>query len=142
MAQTRLVFDEKERVADWVAKRVGHFCTWDGCYAMGAEKDGELVSGIVWEGHNGHNVSGHIAVSKPTKLFLELMDHAARYTFETCGLQRLTGLVEEDNVKALKLDMHIGFKVEAVMERAGSSGQNLLVLVLWPENYFRSYKHG
>jgi RimJ/RimL family protein N-acetyltransferase len=104
---------------------------------MGAEKQGELVSGIVFENFNGHNANVHIAVSKPTKLFLQLLDHAFVYAFETCKLRRLTGLVEADNVKALQLDLHIGFKIEAVMKGAGSAGQDLLILVLWPENYHR-----
>ena len=135
MAEPSLIFDDKDRVGDWVADQMPDGASWHNYYAMGAEKQGELVSGIVFENFNGHNV--HIAVSKPTKLFLKLLDHAFVYAFETCGLRRLTGLVEADNVKALQLDLHIGFKIEAVMKEAGSAGQDLLILVLWPENYHR-----
>lgn len=137
MFEPRLIFDDKDRVADWVAEQMADGATWHNYYAMGAERQGELVSGIVFENLNGHNANVHIAVSKPTKLFLELLDHAFIYAFETCGLRRLTGLVEADNIKALQLDLHIGFQIEAVMKGAGSSGQDLLILVLWPENYHR-----
>ena len=137
MSEPRLVFDEKIRVGEWVADQMPDGASWIDYYAMGAETNGEIVSGIVFENMNGHNANVHIAVSKPTKLFLELLDHAFVYAFQTCRLRRLTGLVEADHTKALHLDLHIGFRVEAVMKGAGSSGQDLLILVLWPENYNR-----
>ena len=135
MAESRLVFDDKQRVADWVSDQMPNGATWHDYYAMGAEVNGDLVSGIVFEEYNGHNANVHIAVSKPTKLFLDLLDHAFVYAFQTMGVQRLTGLVEADNHKALRLDLKIGFQVEATMTSAGSSGQDVIILVLWPENY-------
>jgi L-amino acid N-acyltransferase YncA len=137
-----LIFDDKERVGAWVAKEVEQRCTWGSFYAMGAEVNGQIVSGVVFNNFNECNATAHIAVSKPNKLFLELLDHAFLYAFETCGLRRLTGLVEADNSKALKLDKHIGFKEEGVMEQAGSDGQDMIVLVLWPQNYRRGRKNG
>jgi RimJ/RimL family protein N-acetyltransferase len=135
MSESRLIFDDKERVGDWVAEQVGQRCTWGDYYAMGAEVNGELVSGIVFNGFNESNATCHIACSKPNKLFLELLDHGFVYAFKTCGLRRLTGLVEADNDKALKLDKHIGFEEEAVLKQAGSEGQDIQILVLWPWNY-------
>tara|TARA_R100000329_G_scaffold54013_1_gene49339 strand:- start:2178 stop:2645 length:468 start_codon:yes stop_codon:yes gene_type:complete len=136
MSTSRLIFDDISRVGEWVADQMPDGASpWHEYYAMGAEANGDLVSGIVFENMNGYNANVHIAVSKPTKLFLELLDHAFIYAFQTCGLRRLTGLVEADHIKALHLDLHIGFRIEAVMKGAGSSGQDLLILVLWPENY-------
>jgi RimJ/RimL family protein N-acetyltransferase len=142
MTETRLIFDDKERVGAWVAKEVEQRCTWGSFYAMGAEVNGKLVSGIVFNNFNECNATAHIAVSKPSKLFLELLDHAVLYAFESCGLKRVTGLVEADNSKALKLDKHIGFIEEGVMEQAGSEGQDMKVLVLWPQNYHRGKNNG
>ena len=137
MSTSRLIFDDKCRVGEWVAEQMPDGASWHNYYAMGAETKGNIVSGIVFESINGHNANVHIAVSKPTKLFLELLDDAFIYAFQDCKLQRLTGLVEADNTKALHLDIHIGFRIEAIMKNAGSSGQDMLILVLWPENYMR-----
>ena len=136
-----LIFDDKERVGAWVAEQVVQESEWGSYYAMGAEVDGQIVSGIVFNNFNECNATAHIACSKPNKLFLELLDHAFLYAFETCKLRRLTGLVEADNSKALKLDTHIGFVKESVMQEAGSEGQDMVVLVLWPQNYRRGKKH-
>lgn len=140
MAESRLIFDEKERVGSWVADQVGQRSTWGSFYAMGAEVNGELVSGVVFNNFNESNATAHIACSKPNKLFLELLDHSALYAFKHCGLKRLTGLVEADNEKALKLDQHIGFEIEGVMRQAGSTGQDVIVLVLWPHNFRKGRK--
>ncbi len=142
MSTSRLVFDESERVGEWVAEQVEQLSSWGGFYAMGAEKDGQIVGGVVFNNFNGSNATAHIAVSKPNKLFLELLDHAFLYAFETCKLRRLTGLVDADNSKALKFDKHIGFVEEGVMKQAGSDGQDKHILVLWPENYRKGRNHG
>ena len=137
-----LIFDDKERVGAWVAEQVVQRSEWGSYYAMGAEVDGQIVSGIVFNNFNECNATAHIACSKPNKLFLELLDHAFVYAFETLGLRRLTGLVEADNSKALKLDKHIGFVEEGVMKHGGSDGQDMIVLVLWPENYRKGRNYG
>ncbi len=142
MSEPRLIFDDKELVGEWVAKEVEQRCSWGEFYAMGAETDGQITSGVVFNNFNETNATCHIAVSKPNKLFLELLDHAALYAFKSCGLKRLTGFVEADNSKAIKLDKHIGFVEEGVMEKAGSEGQDMVMLVLWPQNYRRGRKHG
>lgn len=142
MTQSRLVFDDKVRVAEWVAERVGQMSPWGGYYAMGAEERGELVAGVVFNNFTDSNATSHIAISKPTKRVLELLDHAFIYAFHTCGLRRLTAPVEESNVKSLKVCKHIGFVPEAVMAEAGTNGQDIHLLVLWPEKYMQGKKHG
>lgn len=142
MAQTELIFDQKERVADWVAERVGQLSPWGGYYAMGAERDGEIIAGVVFNNFTDSNATVHLAISKPSKLLVELMDHAFIYGFHTCGLRRLTAPVEESNAKSLKICSHVGFVPEAVMAEAGTGGQNIHLLVLWPERYFKGKAHG
>lgn len=142
MGTSRLIFDDKDRVGAWVADQVEQMSSWGDFYAMGAERDGELVAGVVFNNMTDSSATCHIAVSKPTKIFSELLDHAYMYAFHTCKLLRLTGLVGADNDKALRLDKHIGFVEEGVMRKAGTGGEDIIVLVLWPENYRRGKRHG
>jgi hypothetical protein len=65
-----LIFDDKERVGAWVAEQVVQESEWGSYYAMGAEVDGQIVSGIVFNNFNECNATAHIACSKPNKLFL------------------------------------------------------------------------
>lgn len=131
---TSLIFSDKHRVGQWVADQVEQSASWGDFYAMGVEQDGEIVAGIVFNNFNGSNATCHIAVKKPGKAFVNLLEHAADYAFNHCALNRLTGLVDASNTKALKLDKHIGFEEEFLMKKAAPDGGDLHVLVLWPEN--------
>jgi L-amino acid N-acyltransferase YncA len=142
MSTSRLVFDDKERVGAWVAERVGFLSPFGGFYAMGAELNGELTSGVVIQSWTNSTVVAHFAVSKPTKLMPTLFDHVIEYVFGQLGMKRMTAYVDADNEKSLKLTSHIGFVDEAILEKAGDDGVDIHLRVLWPENYCRGNKHG
>lgn len=142
MTQTELIFNDKARVAKWVAERVGQLSSWGGYYAMGAELNGELTAGLVFNNFTDSNASVHLAVSTPTKGMRELLDHGFLYAFKKCSLRRLTAPVEASNAKSLRIVKHIGFVPEAVMSQAGTNGQDIHLLVLWPEKYMQGKKHG
>jgi RimJ/RimL family protein N-acetyltransferase len=126
-----LVFDQKERVGAWVAEQVGQSASWGSFSALGVERNGELLAGIVFNNFNGHNATCHIAVTKSGKHLIALLQTAAEYAFEVCQLKRLTGLVEMSNVKALTLNKHMGWEEEFVMKSAAADGGDLQVLVMW-----------
>ena len=121
-------------MGQWVADQVEQTASWGDFYAMGIEDDkGEILAGVVFNNFNGSNATAHIAVKRFTRLFPGLIEHACNYAFNQNKLNRLTGLVEADNEKALRLDWHIGFEVETTLRKAGSKGQDMIVLVMWPE---------
>jgi len=131
----KFIFDDKERVGAWVAERVGQLAAWGGFYAMGIELSGEIVSGIVISGMTDSNAFCHIAVTKPTKKLPELIWHAQAYAFGQLGLRRLTAFIEDHNVASLRMNSKIGFEDESVMPFAGTGGCDVIVRVLWPQNF-------
>lgn len=132
-----IILDQRERVAAWMAEEGNSLISCINYYAMGLEKNGKLVAGILFEAYNKHNVNAHIVYKGFSKSFAELADHAFKYAFDFLKVKRITGYVEKDNEKALKLDKHFGFRIEGCMKKAGSNGQDMYILVLWPENYWR-----
>lgn len=129
----RLVFNEKERVGKWVADRVEQTASWGSFYAMGAERNGELVAGIVCNNYNGSNATAHIAVEKPGKDMIALFRAFCEYAFNHCKLRRITGMVPSDMPDVLEFDRHLGFEYEFLMKDAGPDGADLHVLVMRPE---------
>jgi hypothetical protein len=129
-----LIFDQKERVGAWVAERVEQSASWGSFYAMGAERNGVLVAGIVFNNMNSHNAMCHIAIEKPGKDMLKLLTHAAHYAFRFCGLKRITGMVPASKPDVLAFDLRIGWVEEFVMQDAAFDGGPLHVLVMRPEN--------
>jgi RimJ/RimL family protein N-acetyltransferase len=131
----KYIFDEKERVGNWVSAQIDNgIGSWGDFYAMGVEKNGELVAGVVVNEYNGSNAACHIAVTKPGKYLIEFFGYVADYAFNHCKLRRLTGAVPSNNQKALAFDKHLGFQEEFVMKKAARDGHDLHILVLWPEN--------
>jgi RimJ/RimL family protein N-acetyltransferase len=129
------IFDDKARVGQWVSAQIDNgIGSWGDFYAMGVEKDGELVAGVVINEYNGSNAACHIAVTKPGKYLVQFFRYVADYAFNHCKLKRLTGAVPSNNQRALAFDKHLGFEEEFVMKKAARDGHDLHILVIWPEN--------
>ena len=127
----RLVFDDRERVARWACgedptERYGTY------YAMGAERDGELVSAIVMDHYNGANAMAHITIKKPGKDTHELLSAFCDYVFNQLKLKRLTGFVPSQWKSVYELDKKIGFEEEFVL-KDGYPGGDMIVMVMRPE---------
>lgn len=129
----RMVFDDKERVGAWVASRVDQKASWGSFYAMGCERNGELVAGAVINNYNGSNATGHLAIDKPGKDMLALFHHVCDYAFRHCKLNRLTIMVPSNLPDVIAFDQRIGFEPEFVMKKAGPDGSDLHVMVMWPD---------
>ncbi len=127
----RLVFDQVPRVAQWVAERVGQDTSWGDCYAIGVEREGVLVSGVVVNNFNGSNATAHIAVERPGKDMLALFRAVCDYAFRHCKLKRLTGMVPASEPKTIAFDKRLGFEEEFVMQQAAHDGGALHLLVMW-----------
>lgn len=127
----RWVFNDKERVGAFVAHEVKQTAAWGGFNAIGVERDGNIIAGIVVNNYNGSNATVHIAVKH--SLPRDFLPVCFDYLFNQCGLKRVTGLVPTDNPKALKFDKHIGFREEFVMKDGHPSG-DMHVLVMFKDD--------
>lgn len=137
-----LIFNQKELLSRWVATRIGQQSSWGDYYAMGVEHEGKIIAGILFNGLSESNIYAHMAVDRSTREFVTLLDHAFNYAFNTCKVRRVTATVDEHNTKALRLDEHVGFVREGVLHQAGPGGQDTIILVMWPQNYYRGSVHG
>ena len=118
-----------EHVARWTMEKIGNFT--EGMTAIGWEKDGILIAGTAFENFNNNNMFGHQRIDSPAPR--EYWFQVANYIFNIAKVKRFTATVEADNHKAIKLNKHIGFVIEATLKDAGRNG-DLLIMTLWPEN--------
>ncbi len=127
-----IVADQPERVGRWVCERAGG--QWKGCEtAIGIEKDGHLVGGVVFDDFNGANINMHVA-SDGSRAWLnrEFLWFVFYYPFVQLGVKRVTGIVPSNNLAARSFDEHIGFRLEATLKDAHPAG-DLLIYVMKPE---------
>lgn len=124
----RIVYGENERFVAWAQERIG-VTFRDDAVAIGIEDDSGIRGAVIYDTFTKTDVCIHVA-SDGSKTWAN-QDFVTRvffYPFVTCGYGRVTGLVPESNKEALRLDLHLGFKVEGVCREAAPDGGNIIVL--------------
>ncbi len=101
--------------------------------AIGLEKHGRLVAGVLFDNFNGANVNMHVA-SDGSKNWMsrEYLWYCFHYPFRQLGVKRITGVVAESNKAAQSFDEHIGFELETRLKDAAPDG-DLLIYVMTPD---------
>jgi RimJ/RimL family protein N-acetyltransferase len=121
-----IVFDVG-RIGPWVCERAGGKYFPGTCQGIGYEQDGELTAGVLYDQCNGRSVQMHVALDKPlTKGFVRI---CFDYVFNQLKVQKVIGLVDSNNTKALHLDRKLGFVDEAQIKDAGRTG-DLVILTM------------
>lgn len=123
-----------QRVVEWVAKRTNEFGNFGAAVALGVERDGELVGGVVFNDYNGVNINMHVAaVAGSYWLNRGFLWMCFDYPFRQLKVKRVTGLVGEGNARARQFDEKVGFKLETRLKDAHPTG-DLLVYVMRPDD--------
>ena len=102
--------------------------------AVGVERNGSIVAGVVYCNNNGHNLHAHIASDGGRKWasrsFLRLI---FSYPFLTLGVPRITATTSERNITAQGFLRRLGFTHEATLVRAHNDGGDMLVFRMFRE---------
>lgn len=108
------------------------FLGWNGHYvAIGYERFGQLVGGVVFTQFSGRNIVLACALEAPlTRMFLRALFF---YPFLQLGCARMTLLIDEDNAKSIRLVEHVGFILEGRMREAMPRGDVLIYGLLRTE---------
>jgi RimJ/RimL family protein N-acetyltransferase len=104
----------------WVAGKMnGSFSSATGT-AIGLERDGSLVAGVMYENWNQQSVTAHMAITgQLTRSFLGAI---FRYAFEKCGVHKVILPISSGNAKSNKFAQKLGFIEEARIRDAAPDG--------------------
>ncbi len=101
--------------------------------ALGLERDGQLVAGVLYEGWNKSNVWMHVAIL-PGHTFTRRFVHTAfEYPFGQVGVNRATAWVDVSNRESTALVRRIGFEHEALLKGAANDGGDVVLWVMRKE---------
>ena len=129
---SRVIFDEQERVSKFVLERVPGDPDPIGA-AIGMERGGELVGGVVFTKWSGPNVEIHAAGDTRKRwLTHEFLRAIFAFSFLQLGCSRVTAPVLSGNSASLRLCLHVGFEREARLKGI-MPGEDLLYLVMWKD---------
>lgn len=128
------IISNPARVYDFVSQYLPVALT-AGAKGIGLERDGELIAGVIYEGHSGTNLWMHVA-AKPGARWAtpEFLEAAFSYPFVQLGCDRVTGYVDASNTAARKFDEHLGFKKEAILKGAAHDGGDVILYVMWKKD--------
>lgn len=112
-------------VCRWVADKANIYVNED-CQGIGYLSDGNLIAGVSYERYTGKSIMVHQRVDRPTPkgFWFAVVD----YPFNDLGVKHLIGLVDSTNQKAMKINLKMGFKIEATIADAGSEGGDLMIM--------------
>jgi RimJ/RimL family protein N-acetyltransferase len=92
-------------------------------------EDGKILKGVVgFDGYNGASVMMHV-YGEGNWISRDLLKIAFDYPFNHLNCNMVLGLVPSGNTQALKMNRHLGFKVEAVLEGAHPDGALILMVM-------------
>lgn len=119
-----------ERVALFVADRLG-FGLCPPFTAMGIEREGEIIGGVVFNNFEGGSLHVTVAGEGWTRSFLKAVGY---YVFDMLGCRRMTALTEYPAV--VDLAQRLGGQVEGKLRDHFGDGRDATILGIlrrdWP----------
>lgn len=118
-----IVTDRQSELGEWICRRLDRKYVDGEAQYIGLEIKEKIVAVSMWAGLNGASVYSHIAIEGTlNREFFEFLWFSFYYAFEQLKVQKIIGVVESSNHKALKLDKHLGYELEAVIKDASPDG--------------------
>ena len=107
----------------------------EGRTAIGVVDGDQVLAGMVFEDYSGPggSITVHVAISHPHVPLRKLLVTCAVYAFNQLAVNKVIGLVPSTNTSALKFDLRVGFKPEAIIPGAFPDG-DLVILTLVRED--------
>lgn len=98
-----------------------HRSSWEA--GLVNKRDGQIVAAALYAEYNGNNVFMHLA-GEPGRRWLtrEFLFWGFHYPFVQLGCKRMTCWVNADNKDSIRLCLHAGWKLEAVLRNASETG--------------------
>ena len=113
-----------DAVGEWVAARVDGHYSKEIATAIGLERDGNIIAGVIYENWNRRSIVCHIAVEgRLTPGFIAAIFD---YPFNVCAVEKVISPVGSGNTKSQRLATSMGYVEEARIKDAHPDGDLIL----------------
>jgi hypothetical protein len=117
---------------DWIMLRVGGVFNDKTDHSIAVHRpmgnDMRVCGGVVYTGYLGASIMLHMAGNETNWATPDFLWMVYDYAFNQLGVRKLIGLVPADNVRALSIDLRMGFRIEAKLAEMMPGGEDLLIL--------------
>lgn len=137
--------EENTQVAAWVAERIPHVAGghFGPCQCAGVVRGDYMIAGVVFHDWQPGPDTLQLSMAADTPMWSrpEVLSGLFRYAFVTNGAQLLWTATPIDNDKALKFNLHIGMKREAVLRHRFGHKRHAVICSMTRGEWTRSRWH-
>lgn len=108
-----------QRIADWLLERLGPGRKIHNYTAIGLERRGKLVAGVVYHDFSGDNICAGIAGEGKHWMTPEFLWFMFYYPFIQCNVKTITAYVERANIASQRFVEKLGFEFIYPKEHEG-----------------------
>ena len=138
----RVIYGADNEIASWVGRRIPGYVMLPGAVALGVERNGKIVAGVVYERCNGANIEASIAAVPGSRWAdRDVLRQIFAYPFLQLGVAAVTVLVAHSNLPALHLATKMGFSPIALVPFAAHDRTALVILQAYRDQC-RWIRHG
>jgi hypothetical protein len=124
-----IVTDHQEVLVNALCEKIGLVPTPHIRCIGSVSENGMHLKGVVgFDGYNGASVMMHVC-GEGNWITRDLLRASFDYPFNFLNCNMVLGLVPSGNEQALKMNRHLGFKVENVLEGAHPDGALILMVM-------------
>jgi ribosomal protein S18 acetylase RimI-like enzyme len=102
-----------------------------------SEFDNEVpIAGVLFDGYNDRSIHAHIWIApahRPSRLFYWAV---CDYVFNQLKVQNVVGTVPSSCELALRLNRHLGFRVNSRIPNYYPTGDDMIIMICTPETVF------
>ena len=128
MANPSILLDDQSQLIDWAQGQLG-IAFFNDARAIGWGAVDDIRAVAVYERWTGNDCCVHLVSDNRAGWLSRTFIHAGfHYPFAIAGLRRITGLVPASNTRALRLNLHFGYRREGVLRHGAEDGGDIVVM--------------
>lgn len=128
-------------VSEWVSERTGCTIPREGT-AIGWEREGKLVAGVMYEDFTGTCITATIAIEEGSTVPRGFIQKIFDYPFNQLLCRKILACVEQTNEASRRLVERMGFVKEAVIFDAFPDGAMIIYSVTPETSRYLEKAHG
>lgn len=114
----------------FLCKALGFACSSLAQCVVCIDENGSPIAGVLYDGYNGAIIHAHIWVDAERTPSREWYAAIFDYPFNQLRVTKIIGQVNSSNTEAIKLDVHLGFVLEAKIADYYEDGSSLMVYTM------------
>lgn len=128
------------KVGYWVAHQIEGAFFEDRSEAIGLEKDGRIVAGVIYENYNFKSIFCHVSITERVTpaFFAAIFD----YPFRVCDVHKMIAPVASGNPKAIRLVENLGFTQECRIKDGVPDGDMIFYTMTRKQCRFLGHRYG